>query len=114
MTIRNLMNKTALPALLVAGFVGLGAAGASAAQVTAWGASDASPTALNMVSDYERTQASVQPIETSLPGKASGASDADPTAGNRNLAVNVIDGNGAASQAQLSQNPAANAEVGIY
>ncbi|WP_430437090.1 hypothetical protein [Oceanibaculum nanhaiense] len=111
MTIRNLMNKTALPALLVAGMVGLATAPASA---TVWGASDASPTALNMVSDYERTQASVQPIETSLPGKASGASDADPTAGNRNLAVNVIDGNGAASQAQLSQNPAANAEVGIY
>ena len=41
-------------------------------------------------------------------------SDADPTAGNRNLAVNVIDGDGAPSQAQLSQNPAANAEVGFY
>ena len=115
MTIRTLMNKTALPALLVAGFIGLGAAGASAAQVTAWGASDASPTFLNMVSETQRSQAGMVPmVGGSLPGVASGASDADPTAGNRNLAVNVIDGDGAPSQAQLSQNPAANAEVGFY
>lgn len=112
MTMRSLINKTILPALLVAGLVGVAAA--TPASATVWGTSDANPTALNMVTDYERSQASVQPIDTDLPGKASGASDADPTAGNRNLAVNVIDGDGAPSQAQLSQNPNTNVEVGIY
>lgn len=119
MTIRTLMNKTALPALLVAGFVGLGAAGASATSVTAWGASDANPTALNMVSDFERNLAAAdaQPIDTGLPGLASGASDADPTAGNRNLAVNVIDSTASTTTGtitQLSQNNTGSAEVGIY
>lgn len=118
MTIRTLMNKTALPALLVAGFVGLGAAGASAAQVTAWGASDASPTFLNMVSETQRSQTTgmVPMIDTALPGVASGASDADPAAGNRNLAVNVIDGTGntTGTMPQLSQNNTGSAEVGIY
>ncbi|EKE78799.1 MULTISPECIES: hypothetical protein [Oceanibaculum] len=112
MTMRTLINKTTLPALLVAGLVGVAAT--APASATVWGASDANPTALNMVTDYERTQASVQPIDTGLPGNASGASDADPTAGNRNLAVNVIDGDAAPSQAQLSQNPNTNVEVGIY
>jgi hypothetical protein len=118
MTIRTLMNKTALPALLVAGLVGLGATGASAAQVTAWGASDDHPTFLNQVSETQRSQADMVPmVDTDLPGVASGASDADPAAGNRNLAVNVIDGTGSTTtgtMTQLSQNNTGSAEVGIY
>lgn len=111
MTIRTLMNKTALPALLVAGLVGIAAT--APASATVWGASDANPTALNMVSDYERNlaAANAQPIDTGLPGVASGASDADPTAGNRNLAVNVIDGT---TTSQLSRNSTGSAEVGFY
>ncbi|MFO7484153.1 hypothetical protein [Oceanibaculum nanhaiense] len=117
MTIRTLMNKTALPALLVAGFVGLGAAGASATTVTAWGASDGNPTFLNQVTETQRTQAATATrIGTGISGSAAGASDADPTAGNRNRSVNVGSNTGTSTgtMPQLSQSNTGSAEVGIY
>jgi len=116
MTMRTLFTKTALPALLVAGFVGLGAAGASATSVTAWGASDADATFLNPVSDTQRMQAAAAatPVVNGIPGHATGASQADPTAGNPNLSVNVIERDAVPSRMQLSQSPTYNAEVGFY
>ena len=113
MTLFNLLNKTPLSALAVAGLVGITATAASATPVTVWGASDAG----RSIADFQggaklgnHGQIS-QPIATRIPGAASGSSDADPTAGNRNISVNVISGGASAKPAQLSLNKTFNPEV---
>ena len=111
MTMRTLINKTTLPALLVAGLVGVAAT--APASATVWGASDAGPsvTAFSGSGKTDSQVLSVRQVQSGIPGSATGASDADPTAGNRNLTVNVIDGNSAPRSQQVSLNKVFNPEV---
>lgn len=69
----NAITKNALPALLVAGFVGLGITSANAANFS--GASDGGPT----VSISGNPQAAVQP-QITLVDRGNGLSDAGPVA----------------------------------